>query len=186
MITTDILKKETAQYHDEIEQKLESNKLFNGTFTQANYYKMLEVNYQFIAVLEPEIKSFLTEADLSFLDQINLNKLELLAKDLTELKLKKTLPQSNELLDNRAQALGALYVIEGSMLGGMVIAKQLKKYSELAETGFNYFGHYGQGIGSIWKSFVAYLNDNIKEEDQQEQVLIGAIRAYQFLIDLAK
>lgn len=180
-----ILKKETVKYHDEIEQKLESNKLFEGAFNQNNYYKMLLVNHQFIQGLEPEIKSLLSEEDLEFLNKINLNKLELLEKDLIELNLEITQPEKNELLKNREEALGALYVIEGSMLGGMVIAKQLRKYPELAQAGFNYFGHYGQDIGPIWKSFIAYLNDHIITNDQQKNTLKGAIKAYQFLINLA-
>ena len=59
IMLTEILKRDTAKYHDEIEQKLESNKLFEGTFNQENYYKMLIVNYNFIQALEPEIKIFL-------------------------------------------------------------------------------------------------------------------------------
>lgn len=182
---TEILKKNTAKYHDEIEQKLASNKLFEGTFNQDNYFKMLNVNYQFIQALEPQIKGLLSEQDLDFLNKINLNKLELLEKDLVELNLKISSPVEIELLKNREEALGALYVIEGSMLGGMVIAKQLKKYPELEQAGFNYFGHYGQDIGSIWKSFVVYLNENLVTDDQQKNTLNGAIKAYQFLISLA-
>ncbi len=185
-LVTDILKKETAQYHDDIEQRLESNKLFDGTFTQDNYYKMLVVNHQFIQSLEPEIKALLTVSDLAFLSKINLNKLALLEKDLHELNLPINPTEKLNLLANREEALGALYVIEGSMLGGMVIAKQLKKYPDLEQTGFNYFGHYGQDIGPIWKSFVAYLNENLITEEQQQQTLNGAIKAYQYLIDLAK
>lgn len=185
-LVTDILKKETAQYHDEIEQKLASNKLFEGTFNQDDYYKMLIVNHQFIQALEPEIKALLKIEDLELLNKINLNKLQLLEKDLVELNLKINEPIKVEVLKNRAEALGALYVIEGSMLGGMVIAKQLKKYPELEQAGFNYFGHYGQDIGPIWKSFVAYLNENIISEEDQNDTLNGAIKAYQFLINLAK
>ena len=98
-----ILKKETVKYHDEIEQKLESNKLFEGAFNQNNYYKMLLVNHQFIQGLEPEIKSLLSEEDLEFLNKINLNKLELLEKDLIELNLEITQPEKNELLKNREE-----------------------------------------------------------------------------------
>ena len=44
------LKEKTATYHTEIESKLESNKLFDGTFSDENYYKMLQVNHQFLKV----------------------------------------------------------------------------------------------------------------------------------------
>lgn len=182
---TDILKKETKKFHDSIESKLESNRLFDGSFTQENYYKMLLVNHQFIKVYEPMIHQLLTAEDHQFLEKINFGKLALIEKDLMELGLNPLANQTVDALKNREEALGALYVIEGSMLGGMVIAKQLKKYPELAETSFNYFGYYGQDIGPIWKSFVAYLNDTITGDTQQKDVLNGAIKAYQTLISIA-
>lgn len=52
------LKEKTANYHNEIEAKLESNKLFDGTFSDENYYKMLQVNHQFLKVYENAIKDF--------------------------------------------------------------------------------------------------------------------------------
>lgn len=182
MQVTDLLKINTAQYHDEIEQKLESNKLFDGTFTQANYYKMLVVNHQFIKAYESEIHSFLNDSDKELLNKINFNKLSLIEQDLEELNLTPNEIGTINHLNNRAEALGALYVIEGSMLGGMVIAKQLKKYPDLETANFNYFGHYGQDIGPIWKAFVSYLNEQLIDEQDQNDTLKGAIKAYQYLI----
>ena len=185
MQVTDLLKTNTAQYHDEIEAKLESKRLFDGTFTQDNYYKMLLVNHQFIKAYETEIHSLLNENDLNLLNEINFNKLELIEKDLVELNLKPNELSPINKLENRAEALGALYVIEGSMLGGMVIAKQLKKYPELETASFNYFGHYGSHIGPIWKAFVAYMNDNLLTEEEMQSALEGALKAYQYLIATA-
>jgi len=184
-MVTDILKTKTRIYHDEIEQKLESNKLFDGTFSQDNYYKMLVVNHQFIKAYEAEILSFLNESDQDLLNRINFNKLALLEKDLEELNLNPNDITTVTPLRNRSEALGALYVIEGSMLGGMVIAKQLKKYPELETANFNYFGHYGQDIGPIWKSFVAYLNEQLVNEEDMNDTLHGAVKAYQYLIKSA-
>lgn len=182
MMVTDILKKETKQFHDEIEQKLESNKLFDGTFTQTNYYKMLLVNHQFIKAYENEIFSYLNDADKDLLNRINFNKLDLIEKDLQELQLTPNEVGVINQLSNRAEALGALYVIEGSMLGGMVIAKQLKRFPELETASFNYFGHYGQDIGPIWKEFINYMNNQLIDENEQNNALQGAIKAYQYLI----
>ena len=185
MLITAILKEKTRIYHDEIEGKLESNRLFDGSFTQDNYYKMLLVNHQFIKAYEPEIHSLLSEEDKTFLAKINFNKLDLIEKDLIELKLHPNTISPIQTLANRAEALGALYVIEGSMLGGMVIAKQLKKYPELETASFNYFGHYGAHIGPIWKEFIQFLNDQIVDEVDKENTLNGAIKAYQYLIAVA-
>lgn len=185
MQVSDLLKTNTANYHDEIETKLESKRLFDGTFTQENYYKMLLVNHQFIKAYEGEIHSLLNEKDLNLLNEINFNKLKLIEKDLVELNLNPNPLTPIENLENRAEALGALYVIEGSMLGGMVIAKQLKKYPELEKASFNYFGHYGSHIGPIWKSFVSYMNENLITEEEKQFALEGAKKAYQYLIAAA-
>lgn len=48
---TDYLKENTKIYHDAIEGKLESNKLFDGSFSENNYYKMLQVNHIFFKIL---------------------------------------------------------------------------------------------------------------------------------------
>lgn len=185
MQVTDLLKTNTAQYHDEIEARLESKRLFDGSFTQENYYKMLLVNHQFIKAYEGEIHTLLNEEDLNLLNEINFNKLELIEKDLIELQLNPYELSPIVPLMNRAEALGALYVIEGSMLGGMVIAKQLKKYPDLEKAGFHYFGHYGSHIGPVWKTFVAYMNEKLTTEEEKQSALDGAIKAYTYLIAAA-
>lgn len=185
MQVTDLLKTNTAQYHDEIEAKLESKRLFDGSFTQDHYYKMLLVNHQFIKAYEGEIHALLNENDLNLLFEINFNKLVLIEKDLLELNLNPYTITSIQPLENRAEALGALYVIEGSMLGGMVIAKQLKKYPDLDKVGFHYFGHYGSHIGPIWKAFVAYMNEQLISEEEKQSALVGAVKAYTYLIAAA-
>ena len=143
---------------------------------------MLVVNHQFIKAYETEILSYLNDSDKELLNQINFDKLSLIEKDLIELNLSPNDVGSINHLNNRAEALGALYVIEGSMLGGMVIAKQLKKYPELETASFNYFGHYGKDIGPIWKVFVNYLNEQLTDKNDQSDTLKGAIKAYQYLI----
>ena len=113
MILSDFLKEQTKQYHDEIETKLESNKLFDGSFSEVNYYKMLQVNYQFLSAYEKAIRTFLTPEDLKEIPLTKLNKLDLIVSDLTELGLDLTEAKKQFELKSRAEAFGALYVIEG-------------------------------------------------------------------------
>lgn len=182
---SDYLKEKTANYHQEIEEKLESNKLFNSTFTDKNYYKMLQVNHVFLKSYEDSIKQFLTEKDLENLALTKLNKLSLIEKDIQELGIDELQVNKQYELANRAEAIGALYVIEGSMLGGNVIAKTLKKYPFLENKSFNYFGHYGENLGSIWKTFINYINQEFTTEQEQQQVFEGAKKAYEDLIRFA-
>ncbi|WP_282629110.1 biliverdin-producing heme oxygenase [Empedobacter sedimenti] len=185
MLLSELLKTSTANYHDEIEGKLASKKLFDGTFTDQDYYKMLQVNHLFLEVYEKDIRDLLSENDLHNFVQTNLDKLSLIEKDLNELSLSKLNISKKANLQNRAEAIGALYVIEGSMLGGNVIAKTLKKYPDLADQKFNYFGHYGENLGQSWKTFVSYINEEFTNEEQQKQVLEGAKKAYEDLISFA-
>ena len=185
MLVSDLLKENTAKYHDEIEGKLAPKKLFDGTFTEQDYYKMLQVNHQFLKVYESDIRNLLSENDLHNFSQTNLDKLSLIEKDLNELNLSELNFSKTANLGERAEAIGALYVIEGSMLGGNVIAKTLKKYPDLADQKFNYFGHYGENLGQSWKTFVSYINQEFTTEEQQNKVLIGAKKAYEDLISFA-
>ncbi|HJD86915.1 biliverdin-producing heme oxygenase [Empedobacter stercoris] len=182
---SDYLKKKTANYHAEIEQKLESHKLFNGTFTDKNYFKMLQVNHVFLKSYEDSIKHLLNDKDIENLALTKLNKLPLIEKDLQELGINELQVNKQFELKNRAEAIGALYVIEGSMLGGNVIAKTLKKYPFLEHKSFNYFGHYGENLGSIWKTFIAYIDQEFTTENEQQQVFEGAKKAYEDLISFA-
>ena len=182
---TNNLKEKTANFHDEIESKLESKKLFEGTFSDENYYKMLQVNHLFLKEYAEKIKRLLAVKDLGILHQTNFDKCRLIEKDLTELNLTELEAQNASELEDRAEAFGALYVIEGSMLGGNVIAKTLKKYPNLKDKSFNYFGHYGEKLGQSWKTFLRYINEEFTTEKEQSQVIAGAKKAYEDLIRFA-
>jgi heme oxygenase len=65
--------------------------------------------------------------------------------------------ESGDLL---ARFWGMLYVIEGSTLGGRVIAKNLKKTLNLSdEFGARFFSGYGSNTGQMWKNFLSALDD---------------------------
>ncbi|WP_435524354.1 hypothetical protein [Chryseobacterium indoltheticum] len=54
-------------------------------------------------------------------------------------------------LANEHGALRAMYVVEGSTLGGNVIAKQLSKTEGFDNVTFNFFGCYQENTGPMWK-----------------------------------
>jgi heme oxygenase len=56
----------------------------------------------------------------------------------------------------RSEALGFLYVLEGSTLGGRVIDKQLRLRG-LSPEGLSFFQGYGEATGARWKAFCAVL-----------------------------
>lgn len=57
-------------------------------------------------------------------------------------------------LPSPAAAFGAMYVVEGSTLGGSVIARHVERALGLRpETGCVYFRSYGSATGRMWKAF---------------------------------
>lgn len=93
-------------------------------------------------------------------------KAELLTKDLENLGLKSEdiirLPQCRPLMPLPASeaVLGSMYVVEGSTLGGAIIAREVENRLGLtAETGCAYFRSYGRNIAAMWRSFGAVLLD---------------------------
>ncbi|WP_343590586.1 biliverdin-producing heme oxygenase [Flavobacterium sp.] len=76
-------------------------------------------------------------------------------------------------------ALGILYVVEGSTLGGRFILKNVSKLPELSgENGVSYFNGYGDKTGSFWKSFLNFLAEYEQEHNCGEEIIEGAIFAF--------
>lgn len=88
----------------------------------------------------------------------------LLVKDLLALGLGDKeiigLPQCDPLmaLPSSAAVLGSMYVLEGSTLGGAIIAREVERRLGLGrETGCAYFRSYGRETAAMWKQFGARL-----------------------------
>ena len=76
-------------------------------------------------------------------------------------------------------ALGILYVIEGSSLGGRVILKNINTVlGHDAESGAAYFSGYGGQTGSRWKSFLEILVNFESENNNGTEIIAGANFAF--------
>jgi heme oxygenase len=62
--------------------------------------------------------------------------------------------------------LGAMYVMEGSTLGGQLIARHLKRVLGLEEgRGDTYFRGHGDRTGLMWKEFCQILRTRVADEE---------------------
>lgn len=76
--------------------------------------------------------------------------------------------------------LGLMYVTEGSVLGGQVILKNIRK--QLGEdTACRFLNVYGQTTGSLWKSFLMQMDQHEQTlpENEKEQIIAGAIYGFE-------
>ena len=96
-------------------------------------------------------------ADVPTLDLDGRERLGLVAADLDALELEH--PAEDEPpapLASRAEAMGVLYVLEGSTLGGRMIKKAVHaRGCDL--TGLSFLDPYGRDTGARWREFVTVL-----------------------------
>lgn len=182
-MVSEYLKQNTADYHDAAEKLFNSEKIFNKTFTLEDYKKIIHTNYLMLLHSEDKIFSRLSDKYSEKLQLNDRKKLSLIEKDIESLSLKNQTVSYDLEFDNEHEAFGAMYVIEGSTLGGNVIAKQLSKTEGFDEVSFNFFGCYQERTGAMWKNFKEVLDTEIAEESYNE-VLSGAKKLYTFLLNV--
>jgi heme oxygenase len=76
-------------------------------------------------------------------------------------------------------ALGFMYVMEGSKLGGRVIYKNIHRSLGYAEdSGASYLGGNGTDTAGHWKKFFFWLSLYAVENDCEEEIIQGALFAF--------
>lgn len=178
-----LLKKNTADLHNAAEKLFNSQKIFDRTFTLDDYKKIITRNYIMLLNSEDEIFNQLSDKFSKKLQLSERRKLNLIEKDLKSLSIEDQFPMQKVHISAQNEALGMMYVIEGSTLGGNVIAKQLSKTQGFEGVTFNFFGCYNENTGTMWKNFKEILDSEVQEESYDE-VLLGAKKLYQLLLNL--
>lgn len=134
--------------------------------TAREYGKLLSCLYAFNApveqLLEPWVKPVLADYD----ERRKVNRLlhDLQALGVTAPPAYKRLPAVKDL----SAALGCFYVLEGSVLGGVIIKKIIREQCpKLPDNAFGFFSGYDQQNGLQWQKFLeqfdSLLNDAVKQ-----------------------
>ena len=84
-------------------------------------------------------------------------------------------------LQDDAYALGVAYVIEGSQLGGRMMAKRLQR--DFPQHAFRYMEGYGADLGALWKRFIEFLPSQLRDADALDRAVAGARDAFDSLSD---
>jgi heme oxygenase (biliverdin-IX-beta and delta-forming) len=129
--------------------------------SRSQYAQLLRALYGFYAPLEERIVFQLDQYDLPDISQRR--NAALILDDLAALDhFDCSIPFCQQLpvIDNKAAAFGALYVLEGSTLGGRVINRMLLNNPslDLTENELQFFAGYRAATGEMWKRFTAELN----------------------------
>jgi len=172
------LRTDTRPYHDALEQNVFNQELTAGTISEAVTVRFLSRIYGFLQPYETQLRhhaaAFGPEWQLAQRYRAPLILTDLARIGITtEPPLCPTLPPLHTL----AQLLGAMYVLEGSTLGGQVIKRQLAKADIPLQA---YFTGYAERTGPMWKSFCQLLTEATQPEDQAA-VVQSAVLTFQTL-----
>lgn len=179
------LRNTTAQSHEALESLPLSKRIIDPAVTKSEYTAYLSLMYSVIRDTETVIFPLLenTVPDLQ-----SRRKAVTLEADLAFLGA--ALPHAHSPLKNAAQsgdvafALGVMYVVEGSSLGGRVIYKNIESSLGYNESGgAAYFAGYGGSTGSKWKSFIEVLTRYADEHGCEDEIIAGANFAFDAIKD---
>jgi len=87
---------------------------------------------------------------------------------------------ADALAESPAAAVGSLYVMEGSTLGGQVIGRALTGASWAPPGGLAYFNPYAGRTGEMWRAFGDWA-EAIVPEPEREHAVAGARRTFAVL-----
>ncbi|MCR5876329.1 biliverdin-producing heme oxygenase [Phenylobacterium sp. J426] len=87
---------------------------------------------------------------------------------------------AGELAACEASALGSIYVMEGSTLGGQLIGRALTEVDWLPDGGLAYFNPYGRETGAMWRAFHAFADARLPAQAHGAAVA-GARRTFEVL-----
>lgn len=95
--------------------------------------------------------------------------LHTLGEDTAQLAVTDNLP----VIESIPQALGALYVLEGSTLGGRFISQMLMKQLNRTDA-ITFFGGYGAETDAKWKVFTATVNEYAEKHPLHLNEIVAA------------
>jgi heme oxygenase len=148
-------------------------------FDGATYVSLLQRTYGFFRTWE---SSALQNSDCQLASLVlSRSRLEAISRDLAyfnqapdpERMPIEYLPQ----LQDAATLLGSMYVVEGSTLGGQLIARMLESKLSLSNSsGYSFFVGAGAETGRRWKVFSEYLTAWSESHPSKDDSIIAAAR----------
>jgi heme oxygenase (biliverdin-IX-beta and delta-forming) len=175
----DKLKNHTAPAHKKLESLSVSASILSPNMKIDEYCHYLSLMYD-VHNNTQEIVFPLLTAVISDLKERE--KTQLIHQDLSYLNYTKKNTASVFRNENITVpfALGILYVIEGSTLGGRFILKNVETIPGLDQQhGVSYFTGYGNQTGSYWKTFLNLLTAYEEQNNCQNEIIEGAVYAFE-------
>lgn len=181
MLSTNIkIKEATRTAHQELEAKVVRK--LKAIRSNEDYADLLKHFYAYFSTLEKAILPYITTQVLP--DYASRRNSGYLKKDIEELGSDVTSlpPVTIPEISNTVEALGALYVMEGSIMGGPYIVQILQKGG--INKGVSFFSGYGDNTGRMWGVFTGILNQSADTEAAEQAAIRAANETFSHFSDV--
>lgn len=174
------LRERTGKNHKQLEENRYSKVILDPAVSLADYQTYICKLYGVTKACErdvyPKIGSVFSDLEERY-------KAELIIKDLLGTGISKekvaTLPVHYLDFTTVGEALGVMYVLEGSTLGGKILYKHIHQILGLTgENGASYFWGYGIKTGMLWKNFISTLASYAVENNCEEEIIASAEQTF--------
>lgn len=157
------IKEATKEAHLQLEKQVIQK--MKSISSNADYADFLKYFYTYFSQVENAIAPYITPELLpDYKDRRHAaaikNDIEALGSHVNATSVL-NLPE----ISNPLQAFGALYVMEGSIMGGAIIVKMLEKGG--ITDGISFFSGYGEHTHEKWGVFVKTMNNLAKNETEE-------------------
>ena len=172
----ELLRARTGMHHDGLENILRIEERLSGVVSRGPLiagYKILYSECE--AVLRPHLQNI---SDLTFSSRFHSRNVY----DRAELAYfgNPSVDPIFPAVGTRAEALGAMYVLEGSTLGGKIILKTLRSRGVSTDQ-LHFLDPYGKQAGALWRTFLSILErETAPDQTAMNECVSGAIKAFNF------
>lgn len=169
------LKEETQSLHDAIEQNPFMAKMQNNSFNHEDYKDLLVLFYGLHHMAEGQLGEY-EELNMPLRERTSCIEADLKELGCCEMHMHKSCDTDLELkIDTLSKAYGALYVLEGSRMGGMFLTKMIR--SQLGSAiPVSYFEGFKEKTPAYVSEFKEFLNE--------KEVIINAKECIQCAKDM--
>ena len=178
-----LLRSGTATEHEDLERTLD---LMDPDLQKSRLVGVLDRMHGFWAAAEADLDAWADRhpADAAAVDWPRRRRAALFADDLRALDADDT-PGRPQLPPVRGtdEALGRMYVLEGSTLGGTFIDRHLAGLPQLADVRLRAFSPYGPDTGAMWHAFRRVTRHRIADGGDAHAVVAAARTTFAVLAD---
>jgi heme oxygenase len=166
------LKRATSSAHSKLDQHPLLKALPQNGLSELEYGSVLLAIEHWLALYLPYQ---LTHPNLSLQNRA-LQRHRWLLEDLKSLQIEQqryTVQTRPSLPNNLAQTLGAIYVIEGSSMGGLFLAPRVESELDRVDVTRFYRG-YGKETASLWRETQSIINSELTTQSEIVQAIAAA------------